>query len=103
MSFYRRICPLAISNPPSPLWHHLFSLLKRKMAPCDLSKTTELSIPLQLRIGIHFLSSLNLFINCVVPSTLLSWMYVGDTTTCELKKGMNGKQPFGQIEDYLSP
>src|ERR1700733_1998575 len=82
--------------------HHHSSSSKRKQRTYDQSKITSKSMMRLSRIDIHYLSSVNYWINSRTLRCLQKWTLERDITILEYEKEMNGRPLLKLQEDYLN-
>ena len=92
----RFACPTHRKHPPP-------SSSKRRMEGCALAKTINTSTNIPSATPIPSLSSRISSTNYGMPKSSPNLMFVGDTTTCESKTAINGRQPSSPIRGCSTP
>ena len=88
--------PTHHKHPPS-------SLSKRRMEGSALAKTIDMSTNIPSTMPIPSLSSQISSTNYEMPESSPNSMFVGDTTMCESKTAINGRQPLSPIRGCSNP
>ena len=92
----RSACPTHHKHPPS-------SSSKRRMEGSALAKTIDTSTNIPSAMPIPSLSSRISSTNYKMPKSSPNSTFVGDTTTCESKMAINGRQPLSPIRGCSNP